>query len=196
GHVDRPIGRYRQVVRGVEFRRLAGPVRIAFLPRSGQNGNFSVRAEFDHAVAAELGQHQPAIEEIHAKRFVEPGRDRHEAIRGNNRGGRDEQDGKCAHGIPPEIETRKSRGSHLLYGQLRLSQESPVMTPSLIFGLALAVSAPAPKDAAKPMPKIEGDWIIETYEGGPRPSTAEKVTMHFTEGTVTVRDGQREKPEE
>lgn len=69
------------------------------------------------------------------------------------------------------------------------------MTPSLLLGLAIAVGAPAKKDASKDPPKLEGDWIVESIEGekdAPRGS----ITMRFTDGKIQILEGKREKPED
>ena len=69
------------------------------------------------------------------------------------------------------------------------------MTTSLIVGLALAVAAPGPKDAAKPPPKLEGEWVLEKFEG-PKDAPPGSVTMRFTDTRVSVIEGDRERGEE
>lgn len=69
------------------------------------------------------------------------------------------------------------------------------MTPSLLLGLAIAVGAPAKKDAPKEPPKLEGDWIVESIEG-PKEGPPGQITMRFTEGKILIMEGKREKPEE
>jgi len=69
------------------------------------------------------------------------------------------------------------------------------MTPSLLIGLALAVGAPAPKETPKEAPKLEGDWIIERFEG-PKDGPPGAVTMTFTADRILIKEAKREKPEE
>jgi len=70
------------------------------------------------------------------------------------------------------------------------------MTSSLLIGLALTVGAPIPKDKAKPEPKLEGDWVVESFEpqeGGPKEKS---VTFTFTADRILIHDGMGKKPEE
>jgi uncharacterized protein (TIGR03067 family) len=73
------------------------------------------------------------------------------------------------------------------------------MTPSLLVGLALTVGAPAPKEAPKPAPKLEGDWVVESFEpkeGGPPDNGPGSITMTITADKIMIKEGRREKPEE
>jgi len=70
------------------------------------------------------------------------------------------------------------------------------MTSSLLIGLALTVGAPIPKDKPKPEPKLEGDWVVESFEpqeGGPKEKS---ITFTFTADRVLIHDGMGKKPEE
>lgn len=63
------------------------------------------------------------------------------------------------------------------------------MTP-LVVGLALTLAAPAPKKSDEPPPaKLEGDWVVESFEGLPqeaqRPGT---ITMHFADGKINITE--------
>ena len=62
------------------------------------------------------------------------------------------------------------------------------MSTSLIVGLALAVAAPGPKDAAKPPPKLEGEWVLERFDG-PKDAPPGAVTMKFTDNRITIVEG-------
>ena len=68
---------------------------------------------------------------------------------------------------------------------------------SLILGLALGVAVPAPKETPKEPIKLEGEWVVESYEGrdGP-PKDRGPITMTFTEGKIAVKEGKRERPED
>jgi uncharacterized protein (TIGR03067 family) len=70
------------------------------------------------------------------------------------------------------------------------------MNSSLIIGLALAVAAPAPKDAAKPAPKLEGEWVVEKFEGPKAETPPGSITLRFTESRISIFEPKREKPEE
>lgn len=70
------------------------------------------------------------------------------------------------------------------------------MTSTLIVGLALAVAAPAPKDAAKPAPKLEGEWVVEKFEGPKEDSAPGSITVRITENRISIFEPKREKPEE
>ena len=70
------------------------------------------------------------------------------------------------------------------------------MTP-LVLGLALALGAPAPKKGDDPAPvKLEGEWVVESFEGADKDPPPGSMIMTFADGKVTVRDGPREKKEE
>jgi uncharacterized protein (TIGR03067 family) len=66
---------------------------------------------------------------------------------------------------------------------------------SLLLGLALSVTAPAPKETPKEPVKLEGDWVIEAIEG-PKEGPPGSITMRFTEGKILIMEAKREKPEE
>jgi uncharacterized protein (TIGR03067 family) len=71
------------------------------------------------------------------------------------------------------------------------------MTP-LVLGLALAVAAPASKKPDEPPPgKLEGGWVVQSFDGpkdGPPPGS---ITFHFADGKISVTDpGRNGKPEE
>lgn len=69
------------------------------------------------------------------------------------------------------------------------------MNATILLGLALAVAAPAPKETPKDAPKLEGDWVVESFEGeekGP-PGT---ITFRFADGKISIMEGKKEKPEE
>jgi uncharacterized protein (TIGR03067 family) len=70
------------------------------------------------------------------------------------------------------------------------------MTPSLIAGLAVAVAAPGPRDTAKPAPKLEGEWVVEKFEGPKDEVPPGGVTLRFTENRISIFEAKREKPEE
>jgi uncharacterized protein (TIGR03067 family) len=65
------------------------------------------------------------------------------------------------------------------------------MTP-LFLGLAVSLSAPAPKETPKEPPKLEGDWVVQSIEGEKGPP--ETVTMRFKDGKVSILAGKREEP--
>jgi uncharacterized protein (TIGR03067 family) len=69
------------------------------------------------------------------------------------------------------------------------------MTPSLIIGLALAVGAPAPKETPKELPKIEGAWLVERFEG-PKDTPPGQVTFTFTADRILISDAKGRKPDE
>jgi len=70
------------------------------------------------------------------------------------------------------------------------------MNTSLIVGLALAVAAPGPKDAAKPAPKLEGEWVVEKFEGPKEEMPPGSITLRITENRISIFEPKREKPEE
>jgi len=71
------------------------------------------------------------------------------------------------------------------------------MTP-LVLGLALAVAAPASKKSDEPPPaKLEGDWVVESFDGPKEEAPPGPITFHFADGKISVTDPQRNgKPEE
>ena len=72
------------------------------------------------------------------------------------------------------------------------------MAPSFMLGLALAVAAPAPKDAKKDPPSPVGTWVgVKAVAGGkemPVPDGGIEFTL-TADGKFQVREGPREKPE-
>jgi len=69
------------------------------------------------------------------------------------------------------------------------------MTPSILITAALVLGAPAPKEAPKEAPKLEGDWIVESFEG-PKEGPPGAITFRFTDSKISVMEGKREKPED
>jgi uncharacterized protein (TIGR03067 family) len=69
------------------------------------------------------------------------------------------------------------------------------MTASLIVGLALVVGAPAPKDAAKPAPKLEGEWVVEKFEG-PKDAPPGTVTLKITDTRISIFEEKKDRAEE
>src|SRR5688500_11982339 len=71
--------------------------------------------------------------------------------------------------------------------------------PTVLAGLALAVAAPAPKDAPKKeVPSVVGTWAAESVvmggQAGPIPDGG--ITFTITaDGKFVVRTGKREKPD-
>src|SRR3954452_7218681 len=68
------------------------------------------------------------------------------------------------------------------------------MTPALL-ALAIAVTAPAAKEKAKPDTDIVGEWVCErsTFAGNPRPPAKDPLHYVFAaDGTYTVRRGDRD----
>jgi uncharacterized protein (TIGR03067 family) len=61
------------------------------------------------------------------------------------------------------------------------------MNPSLFVGLVLAVGAPGPKDSKADPPKVEGDWVQESYVLGGTDSDREKGRVfRFTDGKLVM----------
>ena len=69
------------------------------------------------------------------------------------------------------------------------------MTPSLLLGLTLVAGAPAPKETPKPELKIEGEWVVDKYEG-PKETPPGSVTVTITADRILIKEAMREKPEE
>lgn len=68
---------------------------------------------------------------------------------------------------------------------------------ALFLGLAITLAAPAPKETSKEAPKIEGEWVVVTFEGGGKQGLEDaSVTFKFTHTKLSVKEGKREKPEE
>ena len=64
------------------------------------------------------------------------------------------------------------------------------MTP-LVLGLALTLAAPAPKKGDEPPARLEGDWLVESFEGGPDERPPGNLQFRFADGKVTVSDAGR-----
>lgn len=63
--------------------------------------------------------------------------------------------------------------------------------------MAVIVGAPAPKETPKEAPKLEGDWIVEVLDAGPKEAPKQgPITFRFTENKISIMEGKREKPEE
>ena len=69
------------------------------------------------------------------------------------------------------------------------------MVATYFLTAAMIVGAPAPKETPKETPKLEGDWIVESFEG-PKEGPPGVVTMRFTDGKISIIEAKREKPEE
>src|SRR5687767_7355725 len=69
------------------------------------------------------------------------------------------------------------------------------MSTCLIVGLTLAIAAPGPKDAAKPPAKLEGEWVLEKFEG-PKDAPPASVTMKFTDTRISILEAKRDRAEE
>jgi uncharacterized protein (TIGR03067 family) len=60
------------------------------------------------------------------------------------------------------------------------------MTPMLL-AITLTIAAPGPKDAKADPPKIEGNWVLESYVLGGKEVDREKgVVFKFADGRLTV----------
>lgn len=64
----------------------------------------------------------------------------------------------------------------------------------LILGLALTVAAPAPKEKSAP-PKVEGDWIVSSFEGMPKKIEGE-TKFTFTADEIKIKEGARDRSED
>lgn len=65
------------------------------------------------------------------------------------------------------------------------------MTP-LVLGLALTLAAPAPKKSDEPPPaKLDGDWVVESFEGPKEGAPPESITMRFADGKISITDPSR-----
>ena len=69
------------------------------------------------------------------------------------------------------------------------------MTPSLLIGLALAIGAPAPKKLAEAPPKLDGDWVVESFEG-PKKGPPGNLTFRFTENKISILEGMKDRSED
>lgn len=70
------------------------------------------------------------------------------------------------------------------------------MTTSLFVGLALTVAAPGLKETAKPAPKLEGEWVVEKFEGPKDEMPPGSITLRITENRISIFEPKRQKPEE
>lgn len=66
---------------------------------------------------------------------------------------------------------------------------------SFFVALSLVAGAPAPKEAPKPPPVLDGEWVVEKFEG-PKDAPPGTVTFRFTDGKISIQEAKREKPEE
>jgi uncharacterized protein (TIGR03067 family) len=69
------------------------------------------------------------------------------------------------------------------------------MTPTLLLGLILTVGAPAPKETAKPTPKLEGDWVVESFDA-PEKGPPGTITFTITADRILINSGGRDKPDD
>jgi len=67
---------------------------------------------------------------------------------------------------------------------------------ALVLGLAFTLTAPAPKETPKEVPKIEGEWTVESFDGDGEKGPDGSVIFVFTESKVSVKEGKRDKAEE
>lgn len=69
------------------------------------------------------------------------------------------------------------------------------MTP-LVLGLAFTLAAPAPKKAEEPPPgKLEGDWVVESFDGPKDDAPPGTITMRIADGKISIQEQKRDKPE-
>lgn len=62
------------------------------------------------------------------------------------------------------------------------------MTP-LVLGLALTLAAPAPKKSdEEPPAKLDGTWIVESFEGPKDEAPPGTITLLFTDGKIKVME--------
>src|SRR5947209_1345864 len=61
------------------------------------------------------------------------------------------------------------------------------MTP-LVVGLALILAAPAPKKNEEPPAKLEGEWVVEKFEGPKDDAPPGTVTMKFADNKISIND--------
>jgi uncharacterized protein (TIGR03067 family) len=69
------------------------------------------------------------------------------------------------------------------------------MTSSILFAAAVMIGAPAPKEGPKEAPRIEGDWIVESFEG-PKDGPPGAITFRITDSKISIIEAKRDKPEE
>jgi uncharacterized protein (TIGR03067 family) len=68
------------------------------------------------------------------------------------------------------------------------------MTSSILI-VALTLGAPAPKEAPKEIPKLEGDWVVESISG-PKDAPPGSVTFRFTADKIMILEAKRERSED
>jgi uncharacterized protein (TIGR03067 family) len=62
----------------------------------------------------------------------------------------------------------------------------------LVLALALTLAAPAPKKSDEPPPaKLDGDWVVESFEGPKDGAPPETITMRFADGKISISDPSR-----
>src|SRR4051794_37411904 len=69
--------------------------------------------------------------------------------------------------------------------------ESLAMTP-LVLGLALTLGAPGSKKTDDPPPgKIDGDWVVESFEGPKNDAPPGAITFHFVADKISITEPAR-----
>jgi hypothetical protein len=116
GDVDHSIWSDDKIVRRVELRFVTDAVRGSLLSRTGKDGGLARRIELQNPMAAKLGQHELAVQEVHAERLVQSGGKWHKLFRRDSGNCGDEEECNDAHAILAEIETYWSVRSRVLYG--------------------------------------------------------------------------------
>jgi uncharacterized protein (TIGR03067 family) len=69
------------------------------------------------------------------------------------------------------------------------------MYTSFMLSLALTVAAPIKEEPKKEMPKLTGDWVVDSIVG-PEKKDAIGVKFTFTDDKVSIFEPQRKAPEE
>jgi uncharacterized protein (TIGR03067 family) len=70
------------------------------------------------------------------------------------------------------------------------------MTP-LVLSLAITLAAPGPKKADEPPPaKLEGDWVVESFEGPKKDAPPGSITMRFAGGKIIISEAGKARGEE
>jgi len=65
------------------------------------------------------------------------------------------------------------------------------MTP-LVLGLALTLGAPGSKKTDDPPPgKIDGDWVVESFEGPKNDAPPGAITFHFVADKISITEPAR-----
>jgi uncharacterized protein (TIGR03067 family) len=68
---------------------------------------------------------------------------------------------------------------------------------SLLLGLALVAAAPAPKKGEEPPPaKLEGDWVVEAFDGPKDEAPPGTITFRFVDGRISIMDASRKGKQE